>query len=73
MASYTTEVETKTWLKVIVPAPATRSDMYLALHVADQEYERIHGRSAEEWDTAYTVETGDDEIVIRVEMPKGTN
>lgn len=70
MVSYSTEVESRSWFKVTLPVPTVRAEIYKALYAADQEYERIHGQSAEEWDDAYTIEAGDDEIVIRIELPK---
>lgn len=70
MTSVYTRTTTKKWFEVVVPVPGWRADLYLALHFAEQEYERVHGRKAES-DTAFEVLDGDDQIIIRFEIKAG--
>lgn len=69
MAAYTTEVESKSWFKVVLPVPSVRAELYKALHRAEQEYERYYGHAAEH-DDAFDVLVTDYEIVIQFELPK---
>jgi hypothetical protein len=65
-----TRTVTKSWHEVVVPAPAWRADIYLALTWAEQEYERVYGRKAKS-DDAFEVLANDEEIVIRFEIKAG--
>lgn len=67
--SQRTVTETVTRHEVIVPLPATRTDMYLALTWADQKYEQVHGCKPEH-DDAYWVRADDEEIVAWFEVKK---
>ncbi|NUQ98287.1 MAG: hypothetical protein HOY79_17645 [Streptomyces sp.] len=71
MTNVHTRTETKSWFVVVVPAPGWRADLYLGLHWAEQEYERVHGRKAES-DDAFEVLASDEEIIIRFEIKTGT-
>lgn len=70
MTSVYTRTVTKSWFVVVVPAPAWRADLYLALHWAEQEYEQVHGRKAET-DNAFEVLANDQEIIVRFEIKVG--
>lgn len=67
--SQRTVTETVTRHEVIVPSPATRTDMYLALTWADQKYEQAHGHKPE-YDDAYWIRACDGEIVVWFEVKK---
>ncbi len=69
MTSVYTRTDTKSWFVVVVPVPAFRTDLYVGLRFAEQEYERVHGRKAES-DDAFEVLAGDEEIIIRFEIPE---
>jgi hypothetical protein len=69
MTAVSTRVVTKSWFEITVPNPTVGAEMYLALHFAETEYERIHGRK-NEWDNTFEVRGDDKEIVIRFELPK---
>lgn len=69
MTAVSTRTVTKSWFEVTVPNPTWRSEIYLALHFAEAEYERVYGPKAES-DDAFEVYADDEEIVIRIELPK---
>lgn len=71
MTAVSTRTVTKTWFEVTVPNPTVRSEMYLTLRFAEDEYERIHGHKAE-WDDSFEVYADEEEIVIRFEIKGGS-
>lgn len=70
MTSVTTRTTTKSWFEVVVPAPGWRADLYLGLHFAEQEYERVYGRKAESDDAFEVLSTGE-AVIIRFETKAG--
>lgn len=69
MANYTVHDESKRWRVISLRVPTVRGELYKALAGAEREYEAAFGREAE-WDDAFTVDVTDNEIVIRIELPK---
>jgi hypothetical protein len=70
MTDVSTRRVTKSWFEVVAPNPTVRSELYLALRFAEQEYERVHGREADS-DDAFEVYADDEEIAIRFEIKQG--
>jgi hypothetical protein len=72
MTNVSHRTESKSWHVITMPNPANRAEIYLALRWAEDAYEKAYGRKAEH-DTAFEMDAGDDEIVIRIELPKEKN
>jgi hypothetical protein len=72
MTRVSSHTETKSWRVITMPMPADRAEIYSALHEAEDAYKDAYGKDAVH-DNAFMIEATDDEIVIRIEMPKEKN
>lgn len=70
MADYTTDIESKSWFRVILRTPTNGAEISKAMICAEQEYERYHGH-ASEWDNDFEVLSNEEQITIRFEIKEG--
>lgn len=70
MADYVTDIESKSWFRVILRTPTNGAEISKAMICAEQEYERRHGHKSE-WDNDFEVLSDEEQIIIRFEIEEG--
>lgn len=70
MATYTTDIESKHWFRVILRTPTNGAEISKAMICAEREYESRYGRPSE-YDDDLEVLSDDEKIIIRFEIEEG--